>query len=164
MILMFSAARSTSSRWTPGQARDQVQQAIRDRLGLPPARLVFWPSEMTLRILELVTRDESSVLMLRWEAAGPGGQAVPGPGRRDHANPRRAARHPALAGRSLPACAACPGAGSGKPIVHRAAAATTWSFRNRAADALATARAVADGAPGAQAPRPARHPQRPSLA
>ena len=86
----------------PGPAGHQGQAGAAAR---PPG---VRPSEMTSRILELVTRDESAVLMLRWEAAGPGGQAVPGPGRRDHANPRRAARHPALAGRSLPARAACP--------------------------------------------------------
>ena len=90
------------------------------------------------RIMELVTRDESAVLTLRWEATGPGGQAVPGPGRRDHANPRRAARHAALA-RPEPAALRC------VPLARDPASRSctgqrqrhTSSFRNRAADALA---------------------------
>ena len=120
-----------------------------------------------VRIMELViTRDESAVLTLRWEATGPGGQAVPGPGRRDHANPRRAARHPAPAGRSLPACAACPWRGTRQADRAPGSGSDDWSFpesRRRCPRPRPGPWPMARQEPGHHGLRGIRqHPQRPS--
>ena len=88
-----------------------------------------------MRILGLVTRDEPAVLTLRWEVTGPGGRLFPALDAGITLAP--AGQHAArlsLAGACRPRLPAL-GAGRGKPIVHRAAAATTRSFRNRAAHA-----------------------------
>ena len=70
-----------------------------------------------VHFLDVVTRGESAVLTLRWEATGPGRQAVPCPGCRYLADPRRGAFRPAIAGRGLPASARRPGRGAGAPAL-----------------------------------------------
>ena len=121
-----------------------------DRVLDNAARIGASPPDV--RIPGLVTRDEPAVLTLRWEVTGPGGRLFPALDAGITLAP--AGQHAArlsLAGACRPRLPAL-GAERGKPIVHRAAAATTRSFRNRAAHALAPARAAADGTPGAQAP------------
>jgi hypothetical protein len=64
---------------------------------------------------EEVTRGESAVLTLRWQATGPGGRLFPALDA-DIGWPRRGAFRPAVAGRGLPASLAAVGAGLDKAV------------------------------------------------
>jgi hypothetical protein len=110
-----------------------------------------------MHILKLVTRDEAAVLTLRWEATRPGGRLYRPwtPGIALTPAGEHATRL-SLAGACGPPFAAL-GAGPGKAILHRAATATTRSFLNRAADALAAPWAAAKWRARSQALQPARH-------
>ena len=54
---------------------------------------------------DLVVRDDTAVLTVRWEATGTGADLVSRPRRRHHAHPGRRQRHPAASGRQLPSAA-----------------------------------------------------------
>ena len=67
-----------------------------------------------LHLLDVVTRGESAVLPLRWQATGPGGRLFPALDADLALTPRRGARHSAIAGRGLPAAARHSGRGPGQ--------------------------------------------------
>ena len=90
-----------------------------------------------VRFLEVVTRGESVVLALRWEATGPGSRMFPALDADIALTP--AGEHStrlSLAGAYRPPLGAL-GAGLDKAIFHRVADATVRSMLTRIADALA---------------------------
>jgi hypothetical protein len=90
-----------------------------------------------VHFLDVVTRGESAVLTLRWEAAGPGGRLFPALDADIWLTP--AGEHAArlsLAGVYRPPLAAL-GAGLDKAVFHRVADATVQSLLARVADVLA---------------------------
>ncbi len=89
-----------------------------------------------VHFLDVVTRGESAVLTLRWEAAGPGGRLFPALDADIWLTP--AAEHSArlsLAGVYRPPLAAL-GAGLDRAVFHRVADATVQSLLARVADVL----------------------------
>jgi hypothetical protein len=98
-----------------------------------------------VHVLDVVTRGESAVLALRWEATGPGGG--PFPALDADISLTQAGEHStrlSLAGVYRPALAAL-GAGPEKAVVDGVAGATARSLLSRLADALARPQ----GLPGA---------------
>lgn len=92
---------------------------------------------------DLVIRDESAVLMLRWEAIGSGGRLFPALDADITLTP--AGEHATLlrlAGAYRPPLGSL-GAGIDRVILHRGAAATIRAFISRVADAIAPATRVA---------------------
>ena len=90
-----------------------------------------------VHFLEVVTRGESAVLALRWEATGPGGRLFPALDADICLTP--AGEHStrlSLAGVYRPPLAAV-GAGLDKAVFHRVADATVRSLLARVADVLA---------------------------
>jgi hypothetical protein len=85
---------------------------------------------------DLVMRDDSAVLMLRWEATGPGGRLFPALDADITLTP--AGEHATLLG--LTGCCRPPlgslGTGPDRAILHRAAAATIRAFLSRVADSI----------------------------
>jgi len=67
-----------------------------------------------VHVLDVVSRGESAVLALRWQATGPGGRLFPALDADIWLIPRRGAFRPAVAGRGLPASARRPGHGPGQ--------------------------------------------------
>jgi hypothetical protein len=102
---------------------------------------------------DLVIRDETAVLTLRWEAVGPGGRLFPALDADITLTP--AGEHATLfrlAGAYRPPLGP-PGAGIDRVILHRVAAATIRAFTRRIADAIAQAPPAA-GAPTGVAETP----------
>lgn len=97
-----------------------------------------------VHVLELVSREDSAVLTVRWEATGPAGlfPALDADITLTPAGP--AACRMSLAGAYRPPLAAL-GAGLDKAILHRAAQATSRSFLNRIAQDLDHSRSLPDG-------------------
>ena len=90
-----------------------------------------------VHVLDMVTRGESAVLALRWEATGRGARLFPAPGCRHLSDPRRGACRPVIAGRGATGRRWCPGRGPGQGGLHRVADATVRSLLARVADVLA---------------------------
>ena len=78
----------------------------------PPGAAADMSKLVEAHVLDVATRGESAVLALRWETTGPGGRLFPALDADMSLTPRRAAFHPAIAGRGLPASARCPGRGA----------------------------------------------------
>jgi hypothetical protein len=101
-----------------------------------------------VHFLEVVTRGESAVLTLRWEATGPGGRLFPALDADIWLTP--AGEHSArlsLAGVYRPPLAAL-GAGLDRAVFHRVADATVRSLLARVADVLTRAQESADAVQG----------------
>ena len=95
------------------------------------------PKLVEVHFLEMVTRGESAVLALRWEATGPGGRLFPALDADISLTP--AAEHAtrlSLAGVYRPPLAAV-GAGLDRAVFHKVTDATARSLLARVADALA---------------------------
>ncbi len=107
-----------------------------------------------VRFRDLVTRDDSALLTLRWEATGPGGGLFPALDADITLTPAgEQATRLTLAGSYRPPLAAV-GAGLDKAILHRVATATIRSLLSRVTDALADPEAAAEGAPAARTAKP----------
>ena len=78
----------------------------------PPGAAADMSKLVEAHVLDVATRGESAVLALRWETTGPGGRLFPALDADMSLTPRRAAFHPAIAGRGLPASVRCPGRGA----------------------------------------------------
>ncbi len=90
-----------------------------------------------VHFLEMVTRDESAMLALRWEATGPGGKLFPVLDADISLTPAgEQSTRLSLAGVYRPPLAAL-GTGLDKAIFHKVADATVRSLLARVADALA---------------------------
>ena len=101
-----------------------------------------------VQVLDVVTRGESAVLTLRWQAAGPGGRLFPALDADIWLTP--AGEHSArlsLAGVYRPPLGAL-GAGLDKAVFHRVADATVRSLLARVADVLARPQGSADTVQG----------------
>ena len=90
-----------------------------------------------VQVLDVVTRGESAVLALRWQAAGPGGKLFPALDADIWLTPagERSVRL-SLAGVYRPPLGAL-SAGLDRAVFHRVADATVWSLLARVADVLA---------------------------
>jgi carbon monoxide dehydrogenase subunit G len=92
---------------------------------------------VAVHFLDLLSRGESAVLVLRWEATGPGGRLFPALDADVSLTPAgEQSTRLSLAGAYRPPLAAL-GAGLDRAIFHRVADATVQSFLARVADALA---------------------------
>jgi len=114
-----------------------------------------------VRILDVVTRNESAVLALRWEAIGPGGRLFPALDADITVTPdgEHACRL-AVAGAYRPPLGAV-GAGLDKAILRQVATATMRSLLSRVADALA--QTSGDGVRESEAPQRAWRNAAPEL-
>jgi hypothetical protein len=109
-----------------------------------------------VHILDLMTRDDSTMITLRWEATGPECGLFPALDAKITLTPDgENATTLALTGTYRPPLAAL-GAGLDKVILHRIAEATIRSFLNRIADALGCSQAAPDSVRAAAQPQPAR--------
>ena len=100
-----------------------------------------------VHFLEVVTRGESAVLALRWEATGPGGTLFPALDADMSLTP--AGQHStrlSLAGSYRPPLGAV-GAGLDRALLHKVADRTMQSLVTRIADALTRAQDSADTVP-----------------
>jgi hypothetical protein len=107
-----------------------------------------------VRFRDLVTRDATALLALRWEATGPGGGLFPALDADITLTPAGdQATRLTLAGAYRPPLDSL-GAGLDKAILHRVATATIRSLLSRVADALADREGAADGAPATKTAQP----------
>jgi hypothetical protein len=107
-----------------------------------------------VRLREVVTRDATALLTLRWEATGPGGGLFPALDADITLTPAGdQATWLTLAGAYRPPLAGL-GAGLDKAILHQVATATIRSLLSRVADALTNPEGAADGVPAATAAAP----------
>ena len=103
-----------------------------------------------VRFEEVVTRDDSALLALRWEAVGPGGGLFPALDADITLTPAgEQATRLTLAGAYRPPLAGL-GAGLDRAALHRVATATARSLLRRVAAALADPGGAAGGAPTAK--------------
>ncbi len=103
----------------------------------PPGEVPGMSKLVQVQVLDVVTRGESAVLALRWQAAGPGGRLFPALDAEIWLT--SAGEHSArlsLAGVYRPPPGA-PGADLDKAVLHRVADATARSLLARVADVLA---------------------------
>ena len=109
-----------------------------------------------VRFRNLVIRDGTALLTLRWEATGPGGGLFPALDADITLAPAgEQATRLTLAGAYRPPLAGL-GAGLDRAILHRVATATIRSLLSRVAEALAEPEGAADSAPaGRRGPRAA---------
>jgi hypothetical protein len=107
-----------------------------------------------VRFQEVVTRDDSALLALRWEATGPGGGLFPALDADITLTPAGAqATRLTLAGAYRPPLAGL-GAALDRAILHRVATATARSLLSRVAAALADPEGAVDGVPAAEMAAP----------
>ena len=111
-----------------------------------------------VHFLDVVTRGESAVLALRWQATGPGSRLFPALDADVSLTP--ADEHStrlSLAGAYRPPLAAV-GAGLDKAVFHRVADATVRSLLARVADTLASPRDLPGAVQDIEMTRPAARP------
>ena len=109
-----------------------------------------------VRFRDLVIRDDTALLTLRWEATGPGGGLFPALDADITLAPAGdQATRLTLAGAYRPPLAGL-GAGLDRAILHRVASATIRSLLSRMADALAEPHGAAGAAAARPGPRAAR--------
>jgi len=111
-----------------------------------------------VRFLDLVSREDSALLALRWEAMGPGGRLFPALDADITLTP--AGEHASLitlAGAYRPPLGPL-GAGLDRAILHRVAAATIRTFINRVADAISHPAGGAEPGRGNARTEPSRLP------
>jgi hypothetical protein len=102
-----------------------------------------------VRFGEVVTRDDSALLVLRWEATGPGGGLFPALDADITLTPAgEQATRLTLAGAYRPLAGL--GAALDRAVLHRVATATIRSLLRRVAAALADSEGAAGGVPAAE--------------
>jgi hypothetical protein len=155
--LSFRAAQTRLANLAHGGLLSSVSQgAYRDGLAglirVGPMGAVPGASKLVeVRFRDLVTRDDTALLTLRWEATGPGGALFPALDADITLTPAGdQATRLTLAGAYRPPLAGL-GSGIDRAILHRVATATVRSLVGRVAAALANPESAAAGAAAARA-------------
>ena len=141
--LSFPAAAARLANLAPGGSLTRASEGAYDdgltglvRVG-PLGAAAGMSKLVEVHFLDVVTRGESAVLALRWEATGPGGRLFPALDADMSLTP--AGQHStrlSLAGVYRPPLAAL-GAGLDRAVFHKVADATVQSLLARVADVLA---------------------------
>jgi hypothetical protein len=167
--LGFVTARSRLATMTRDGALSRVSEGaygdgLADLIRAGPAGKAPGQASLTgVRCRQLVTRDASAVLALRWEATGPGGGIFPALDADITLTPAgEHATRLSFAGAYRPAPPASLTESAGDGALRRAAAAAARSLLVRIASALAQPDSAADGHRGSSAtaarPEPAINP------
>lgn len=137
----------THGGWLSGASEGAYDDGLAGLIRVGPLGDVPGISQLVrVRFRDLVTRDHTAVLTLRWEASGHGGGLFPALDADITLTPAgEQATRLTLAGAYRPPLAAL-GVGLDRAILHRVATATIRSLLSRVADALAHPESAAEGA------------------